>query len=333
MSRIFLSALLSLFISAPAMAWDSTGHRISAAVALEFLEADVIAELMTILAGHPRYQDDFISEIPDFINRNNEDALNRWLLGQAAYWPDIARGLPEVDRERFNRPWWHYIDGSWVRDSAAFQGNVYVDIPEGSLISGKIASDIALENDVSNVVTAIDYNSRVLVNVDLPLTDRAIALCWVLHLMGDIHQPLHAGSLFTASLFETGDRGGNALPVAVQNSESNLHALWDSALAGGGVAEETPQVVAAVTSSSSASAMDVESDWTQWLNESRQILRSVVYTPNIVAAIRTADRDGTQLSPQHLSPEYISSMREISRQRLGLAGLRMSIFFSNELPH
>ena len=48
-------------------------------------------------------------------------------------------------------------------------------------------------------------------------------------------------------------------------------------------------------------------------------------------AIRAADSDGTDLKDQSLSTEYIVGMKNVSRQRLGLAGLRMAIFFEKEL--
>ena len=63
--RLF-SPLLLIPISwgAPAFAWDSVGHRLSAAVALEFMEPDTAAKLINILRAHPRYQQDFIDQIP-----------------------------------------------------------------------------------------------------------------------------------------------------------------------------------------------------------------------------------------------------------------------------
>ena len=81
-------------LGVPTLAWDSVGHRLSAAVALEFMEPDTAAELMRILRAHPRYQQDFIDQIPGYIDRDNEEQMTQWLLGQAAFWPDIARGLP-----------------------------------------------------------------------------------------------------------------------------------------------------------------------------------------------------------------------------------------------
>ena len=135
--RLF-STLLLIPISwgASAFAWDSVGHRLSAAVALEFMEPDTAAKLITILRAHPRYQRDFIDQIPGDIDRDNEKQMTQWLLGQAASWPDIARGLPDGERARYNRSSWHYTDGAWIRDSAPFQGNIYLGIEAFADVDG-----------------------------------------------------------------------------------------------------------------------------------------------------------------------------------------------------
>ena len=121
-----LNPLPLLFLSfvvfcGPVHAWDSTGHRLSAAVMLAYIDAETRAALLDILSAHPRYRADFLDEIPGFIDRNNEAELAQWLLGQAAYWPDIARGLPDAARRRYNRPTWHYTDGAWVRGPPKFR--------------------------------------------------------------------------------------------------------------------------------------------------------------------------------------------------------------------
>ena len=53
--------------------------------------------------------------------------------------------------------------------------------------------------------------------------DKAILLCWLFHLVGDIHQPLHCSAMFTPRLFSEGDRGGNSIKVG----KYNLHSTWD----------------------------------------------------------------------------------------------------------
>ena len=61
--------------------------------------------------------------------------------------------------------------------------------------------------------------------------EQAVALCWLLHTIADIHQPLHASAAFSLRVFGAlrsphGDAGGNAIYVSAKET---LHALWDDA--------------------------------------------------------------------------------------------------------
>lgn len=82
------------------------------------------------------------------------------------------------------------------------------------------------------VVDRIRYNEERLANRSLDRADRAIALKFLVHLIGDLHQPFHALGV---------ERGGNGIPVRVFGSSKcgyddgtrfacNMHALWDSEL-------------------------------------------------------------------------------------------------------
>jgi len=326
--RLLLCLLLTL-VSVPCQAWDSVGHRLSAAIALNFIDDDTRDQLVDILSAHPRYREDFLDQIPDLVDRDNPEAMAQWLLGQAAFWPDIARGLPEPARRRFNRPTWHYTDGAVIRDSAAFQGNIYLGIDAFAPITAMEGVTVNRETEAENVLTALDYNSWTLADPRRDDAVRAVALCWVLHLIGDIHQPLHTGSLYSRSLFSGGDRGGNGVPVA---AESNLHAVWDRALRSEGLAANLPGIIEQVSAFGRPRIDGVESDWSAWMAESRQLLQSTVYDETIRAAILAAEAAGTELEPITLSPAYIERMQQISRLRLGLAGLRLAIWFENELP-
>ena len=167
-------------------------------------------------------------------------------------------------------------------ETQPLQGNVYLAIDAFPDVAGIDRREVNSEEKVSNVVTGIDYNAAVLSNASAAAA-RAIALCWVLHLIGDIHQPLHTGSLYTASLFETGDRGGNAIRI----DGSNLHARWDGALTESGVSRELPILISRVTGFSRPTIQGVESDWTAWMNESRSILQTSVYDADLREAILT----------------------------------------------
>ena len=123
LTSLILTCLTLLTFSPAALAWDSVGHRLTGAVALHFVSPQTREKLLDILRQHPRFEEDFRQAMPAFIDQDNPDQVAHWLLGQAAYWPDIARGLPEPHRQRFNRPTWHYTDGARVRGSATRQGN------------------------------------------------------------------------------------------------------------------------------------------------------------------------------------------------------------------
>lgn len=312
-----------------ASAWDGVGHRLTAAVALNFLSATTQDKLFALLQSHPRYQEDFLDAMPNSIASADETTQRQWLLGQAAYWPDIARGLPDSERERFNRAWWHYTDGAWVRDSSPFQGNIYIGIPAAQDIPGEAPDSVRTEDAVSNIVTGIDFNTWLLANNQGSDAERAVALCWVLHLMGDIHQPMHTGSLFSETTFERGDLGGNRIPIG----ERNLHAIWDQALREDGITESLPIIIQQVSGFSQPKIQGVASDWTQWMSESRQILQTFVYTNAIRQATEEADAAKLdEIASTELSEDYLEQMKQISRQRLGLAGLRLAIWFENSLP-
>ena len=68
------------------------------------------------------------------------------------------------------------------------------------------------------------------------------------------------------------------------------------------------------------------------MNESRSILQTSVYDADLREAILDAERNNTGLPSQTLNDVYVALMKNISRQRLALAGLRLAIFFENELP-
>jgi hypothetical protein len=241
----------------------------------------------------------------------------------------MARGLPSQARQQFNRPRWHYTDGAWVRGAAAFQGNQYINIEPFADIPGEPPNSIGSEADAHNVVTALDYNAGILSDHDANPASRAVALCWVLHLIGDIHQPLHTGSMFSDGVFSDGDLGGNRVPIG----DSNLHAEWDGALREIGITNSLPAILQQLSGFSSPRIQGVESDWTAWMSESRQILTSQVYTEEMKQAVAAADASGAdELDKMELDANYRNQMQRQSRIRLGLAGLRLAIFFENELP-
>lgn len=121
------------------------------------------------------------------------------------------------------------------------------------------------------IVAALEKQLMILADRQQSRSARADALKWVVHLVGDLHQPLHVG--------DRGDRGGNDVKLTWDGRTSNLHSVWDSGLlAGTGTSEE--QLVVQVTRTlqrrgdlarlTSGSIID-------WAIESHDVARDVVY--------------------------------------------------------
>jgi hypothetical protein len=79
-----------------------------------------------------------------------------------------------------------------------------------------------------DVVTALEDN----VNILKTSTDKdaqAQALRFIIHFVGDIHQPLHCATRVSSALPD-GDRGGNSVSIKVAGKTTNLHSYWDGGI-------------------------------------------------------------------------------------------------------
>ena len=186
--------LLVLLVAPPAWGWGCDAHRMIALIASARLDASTRAAATALLTAHPIAPDE----------RGCRPA-SRNALADVAMWADAIR-----DDERETAPW-HYIE----LGRGASRGDVGRACRSGNCVTGAIARQL----DV--------------LRSDAPDATRARALRFLVHLVADLHQPLHATG--------NGDRGGNCLPVtwfadaprAERRGERwrpNLHAVWDTAL-------------------------------------------------------------------------------------------------------
>ena len=320
---ILLAVLLSVCIaSSPAMAWDSVGHRLTAYVAYLNLSPDTRQLMSQLLSDHPRYQEDFLQQMPASVAAQSESAQLPWLLSQAAIWPDLVRRLPEDEREKYNHPNWHWIDGAWIMGEA-IQGNSYVGMQSLDDIEGKAldrSSGRVSDLQVTNVMLGLEFATYVMSSDAHSNSAKAVALCWLLHLIGDIHQPLHVGTLYSTSLFTEGDRGGNLTPT----SEGSLHQRWDQALS----AQPFNLSLQTLLTQKSTDASIIEKarllNGATWMQESRELLLQWVYTDEMKANVLTAETNGSKLPRITLDQDYIARMEEIAREQITLAGLRIA---------
>lgn len=96
----------------------------------------------------------------------------------------------------------------------------YVDLP-GHLSETDFISDLKKISEKS-LYSQIPEMESILANKKLPLEQRQIALRFLIHFVGDLHQPLHVG--------RDEDAGGNKIELTWFGQKTNLHTLWDSEL-------------------------------------------------------------------------------------------------------
>jgi hypothetical protein len=188
-----LCAMALLFAPTRAQAWGCKGHQTAALLAEKHLTPEAKQWVMKLLADHP---------IDPNLNRYCS-GTTRDAIADAATWADDVRG------ERKNGHW-HYID-----------------IPRGSKrgpLDEFCGQDGCVTQALSEQLAILKYKSA-------DAGKRADALRYVIHFVGDLHQPLHT--------ITNADEGGNCVPVKYfrravhehnHSFSPNLHSLWDTAI-------------------------------------------------------------------------------------------------------
>ena len=219
------------------------------------------------------------------------------LIAQANLTPEAGKGIKEIlpgYMTLADAAIWPDHEGRSIRD---FDPLHYVNVPEN-------ASGYDQERDCPErncMVEALKWFSAVIVDKNAPIMVRRIALYYVAHLVGDMHQPVHAG--------RAGDRGGVDISVSYRGEATNLHFFWDTNLVEletGTVEEVAKRLTADLTEEERLKWQ--AGDPTQWTNESLT-LRSYAYNTG---------------PSGELSDDYVEKARPIVRIRLAQAGIRLA---------
>lgn len=163
-----------------------------------------------------------------------------------------------------------------------------------------------------HVLSALNDFSAVLQSATSSAQQKADALSWLIHLFGDIHQPLHCIE-HRSELHPEGDRGGNSFKI--RGAKRNLHSLWDSAVNVTQSLDEdqiADEVVQAHPRSSLTRELAVK-DPVKWARTSFRLAKTHAYT---------LDED-----PQHPptpSTAYKKNMETIGRKQAALAAYRLA---------
>src|SRR2546421_663821 len=193
----FASLPVLLAFAGPALPWGCEGHQTIALIALQQLTPNAGAAAARLLQGMPAYP-----------------LLHRF-CGSSGLVPfaDMSTWADDIRGKRKETAPWHYIDiPLGVSRDRMYD---YCDAATGC-----VTRVIRGQMDVLRSATASD-------------AEKAEALMFVIHLVGDLHQPLHAAN--------NNDRGGNCVPVAYlssqpkqigsgENFRPNLHGVWDTEL-------------------------------------------------------------------------------------------------------
>jgi hypothetical protein len=197
---------LSGFLASPCRAWNSTGHELVAQIAYDQLSPQAKTAIIAVLKHHPRLNEDLLGDV----QKAKDDDLAMFL--RAATWPDMVRYPAHPLHHTEHHSTWHYVDFPYETDGA--QGLQPETQWDG-------------HSDPANLFQALDKALAELKNPQTPLDRKAIDICWVEHLVGDIHQPLHASSWFSKE-YPKGDQGGNLVMIRSENNQTMpLHTYWD----------------------------------------------------------------------------------------------------------
>jgi hypothetical protein len=314
-----------------ALGWDNTGHETMAAITFAELSPAARAAVTGLLKEHPRYDKDLLAGKPEGMD------ADEYAFMIAATWPDMVRAQNHPMHFVANHPAWHYIDIAYVQPG-------FTPPPATQPATQPAVGDAA--SGPRDIVEALTKMTADLTNPSVAPGDRAIALCWVLHLCGDIHQPLHATDYFSPQ-FPEGDKGGNSIIILrvpnVYYTKTNLHALWDEMLG----TYDSPRLIGYLAQGLRSDpefsreklkdALAVR-DFAAWAQESHDLAVTHCYLNGTLQGVSAdAARGDAPVQVPAVPPGYIEAGEQFAARRIITAGYRaadlLNLIFDPEHPH
>jgi len=193
-----LASILLLIGGSNVQAWNNAGHIIAVVIAYDDLEKrdpEALRKAIDVLKKHPAYKSMWKTKLSQFPEKDRD----KYLMMLAAPWPDTVNEHSS----------WHYVNIPY------YPGKNEVEIPK-----------------VDSMLTGFDKSRFTVSNSDKP-SERAKSLAWMLHMMGDIHQPMHSVKLVTDQFPEPlGCKGGNLFFIRPADGKKSikLHSFWDGVI-------------------------------------------------------------------------------------------------------
>ena len=282
----FLLVTASLLLPSPAMAWGYEGHEIVATIARAELTPAVRAKVDAILAT-----DTDTLTGPDMVSR--------------ATWADAWRSAGHRETAQ-----WHFVD---------------TELDGSNLKMACVGFPAAAEPASAGPATdcVIDKIREFTVELASPTTapsERLLALKYLLHFVGDVHQPLHAS--------DNHDRGGNCVLVSLGGNRTvNLHAYWDTAVVEAAVGKDVATAAVKLNGHITTAQRTAwrQGDASSWATESFQVSRSTVYTIGSRAGCES------DAAPITISPGYAVAAQAAAQVQLERAGVRLALVLNTAL--
>lgn len=231
---VAVAGLAALLPSSPALAWGQFGHQTIAQIAYRNVRPATRRRIDALIRASAAL------DVGKCTIRTLDDTST---------WPDCIRGYraPDGSQPFASTGPWHYQD---VEICAPYD-------PQPACKDGNCVSE------------QIKRQAAILKNHAASTQDRARALSFLIHFVGDLHQPLHAG--------EKADKGGNDVRISYgiySAPRLNLHSVWDSLIAERAITTG-PSLVRRYSPAERASlAAGTVADWSR---ESWQVAHDVVY--------------------------------------------------------
>ena len=279
-----LAALGALSYPAGVFAWGSAGHKIVAAVARGYLTAQVLGKVDQMLAA-------------------DQDTLTAHDMLEESVWADSYRSAHKETGE------WHFVD-------------IELDHPDlkvacfGFPAADPVASQGPAHDCIVNKVVEF---SQELANPAVPAAERLLALKFLLHFLGDIHQPLHDS--------DNQDKGGNCVLLNLGGPRQvNLHSYWDTVVVQG--LGDDPRIAAEMLArriTPQNKAAWERGDAAQWAMEGFDLAKTSVYT------VGSKPGCAPDQAPVSLPPGYDEAAREVATLQLEKAGVRLAAVLNRAL--
>jgi hypothetical protein len=260
------------------------------------------ARVAVLLKRNAYYKKVWLTYLPAGTSNADRDM---YVFMMAATWPDEIRAansgfsgsdvIPKGELISLNdgykakkrHEYWHFVDTPFSLDGTKLPG-----VPEPMIVEKITGFRAALATGEPDLLKSYD-------------------LVWLLHLVGDVHQPLHCTTRVTSAK-PNGDRGGNL--VLIQGESKNLHAFWDDQLGTGETKNFMKAVAAAKTLPAPDSSLAADGNENDWAAESFSLAETKVYVDPVGPGLGTYD----------LSGDYTTNAKPIAEARIALAGARLA---------